>query len=481
MSNKKEDIIDVRNPRTGAYDFTLKITGKQEISQIVERLRENQFIWRQKSVEERITVMQTWSEVLKEYRTELINVVTVDTGRKYESIREVDNLSKWIDKWSIIAKKELQPYRSSSSLPMVEAESDYAAYPIAGIISPWNFPLSLSLMDAIPALLAGCATIIKPSEITPRFIEVITKTIDKVPELSKVLKYVPGDGSTGAALIENVDMVCFTGSVKTGRMVAIKSAERFIPSFLELGGKDPAIILKSADIDRATSAILFGSVLGAGQQCYSLERLYVDESIVDKFILSLKEKANKLTLAYPTPESGEIGPIISEDQAEILADQLQDAIDKGAIVHCGGEIENLGGGKWCRPTVISNVNSTMKIASKETFGPIMPIISFTNLNKAIEMANDSDFGLSGAVFAGSKEEAMEVAQQLEVGGVSINDAGITPFFIGDDDEHSKNSFKNSGLGGSRLGSKSINRFIRRKAIFSNSSSTPSPWWFTLDE
>src|SRR5699024_10899981 len=271
--------------------------------------------------------------------------------RKYESIREVDNLSKWIDKWSIIAKKELQPYRSSSSLPMVEAESDYAAYPIAGIISPWNFPLSLSLMDTIPALLAGCATIIKPSEITPRFIEVITKTIDKVPELSKVLKYVPGDGSTGAALIENVDMVCFTGSVKTGRMVAIKSAERFIPSFLELGGKDPAIILKSADIDRATSPTVFGSVLGAGQQCYTLE-------------------------------SGEIGPIISEDQAEILADQLQDAIDKGAIVHCGGEIENLGGGKWCRPTVISNVNSTMKIASKETFGPIMPIISFTNLNKA---------------------------------------------------------------------------------------------------
>src|SRR5699024_6490412 len=174
--------------------------------------------------------------------------------------------------------------------------------------------------------------------ITVRIIELNTKSSENVPELTNDLKYVPYDSSTVAALIEIVDIVLFTGSDKTGRMVAIKSAERFIPSFLELGGKDPAIILKSVDIDRATSAILFGSVLGAGQQCYSLERLYVDESIVDKFILSLKEKANKLTLAYPTPESGEIGPIISEDQAEILADQLQDAIDKGAIVHCGGEI-----------------------------------------------------------------------------------------------------------------------------------------------
>src|SRR5699024_8630742 len=138
----KEDVIDVRNPRTGAYDFTLKITGKHEMSQIVESLRENQFIWQQKNVEERIKIMQAWSEVLKEYRSELIDVVTVDTGRKYESIREVDNLSKWIDKWSIIAKKELQPYRSSSSLPMVDDERDYDAYSIAGIICHRNLSIS---------------------------------------------------------------------------------------------------------------------------------------------------------------------------------------------------------------------------------------------------------------------------------------------------------------------------------------------------
>ena len=269
-------------------------------------------------------------------KDELINALVTDTGRLSESVIEVDSFISSIDRWCGLAPEMFSTEHRTTAVPFIRLEQQLVPYPLVGVISPWNFPLLLSAIDTIPALLAGCAVIVKPSEIAPRFMEPLAKTIASVPELRDILAYVAGAGDTGAALIENVDLVCFTGSVATGRKVGEAAARRFIPAFLELGGKDPAIVLASADIELATSAILWGSVVNAGQSCLSIERIYVAESIFDNFVEKLVAKAKNLKLVYPSVKEGQIGPIIAEKQADIIAEHLQDAVKKGAIIHCGG-------------------------------------------------------------------------------------------------------------------------------------------------
>ncbi|MGB6015480.1 MAG: aldehyde dehydrogenase family protein, partial [Nodosilinea sp.] len=263
------------------------------------------------------------------------------------------------------------------------------------------------------------------------------------------------------------------GSVSTGKSVAQAAAKKMIPAFLELGGKDPAIVLASADLDLTTTSLLWGSVVNAGQSCLSIERIYVAESIFEPFVEMLVQKAKQLELAYPEPNSGQIGPIISERQAVLIASHLEDAIAKGAKIHCGGKIEGLGGGQWCRPTVITQVNHTMKIMTEETFGPIMPVMSFATTEEAIALANDTIYGLSGAVFAGSVTEAQAVGQQIDAGAISINDAGLTALIH----EGEKNAFKASGLGGTRMGPAALKRFMRKIAFLAKTNSFPDPWWF----
>jgi acyl-CoA reductase-like NAD-dependent aldehyde dehydrogenase len=302
-------------------------------------------------------------------------------------------------------------------------------------------------------------------------------TLNTIPQLRDVLNFVEGAGQTGADLIEDVDLICFTGSVETGRLVAEAAAQKFIPACLELGGKDPAIVLESADLDLATSAILWGSVVNSGQSCLSIERIYVAESIFEQFYHQLVTKSHKLKLAYPTIESGEIGPIICEKQAAIINDHLLDAVSKGAVIHCGGKVEELGGGWWCRPTVMTEVDHSMKVMTEETFGPIMPVMSFANIEEAINLANDSIYGLSAAIFSESEELALEIGMQIDVGAISINDAGLTAMM----QEGEKNAFKFSGLGGSRMGKAAFKRFMRKKAFLIKTNIDKDPWWFNNED
>ncbi|GIW11820.1 MAG: hypothetical protein KatS3mg061_2877 [Dehalococcoidia bacterium] len=194
----------------------------------------------------------------------------------------------------------------------------------------------LSLLDAIPALAAGCAVIIKPSEVTPRFVDPLRQTLAAVPALAPVVAFVQGAGETGAALIEVVDCLCFTGSVATGRKVAEAAARRFIPAYLELGGKDPAIVLASADLDQASSGIVWGATANTGQSCQSVERVYVQRPVFEEFVRQVVAKAEQVRLAYPDPNDGELGPIIFERQAAILEEHLRDASARGARILTGG-------------------------------------------------------------------------------------------------------------------------------------------------
>ncbi|WP_313138040.1 aldehyde dehydrogenase family protein [Paracoccus jeotgali] len=471
-------LIEVRNPRSGAVDYRFMPTDLDTLAQIAADARAAQPAWLARGVDGRAAVLARWVTKIEAAAPDLVAAVTADTGRHAESLREVGNVEKWVTRWSQIARSALASELSPTGNPDVMSVADYSPYPLVGVISPWNFPLSLSLMDAIPALLAGCAVIIKPSEVTPRFIEPLMATIAAVPELASVLHYVRGAGELGAALVEQVDMVCFTGSTTTGRKVAVRAAERFIPCFTELGGKDPAIVLQGADLDRATTAIVTGATLATGQQCYSIERIYVHRSLHDEFVELLAKKAQSLKLALPEPQDGRIGPLTFAPQAEIIERHFSDAAAKGAVIHTGGRIETHGGGMWCAPTVLSKVDHSMAVMTEESFGPLMPVMAFDDTAEAVRLANDSPYGLSGAVF-GPEEDALAVARQLDLGGISINDAGLAPFFIGDATAAEKTAFKASGLGGSRLGAESIKRFVRRKALLVNRSTQPSAWWFDV--
>jgi acyl-CoA reductase-like NAD-dependent aldehyde dehydrogenase len=291
--------------------------------------------------------------------------------------------------------------------------------------------------------------------------------------LAGVLAVVEGDGQTGAAMVDLVDAVCFTGSVPTGRRVAVAAARAFVPAFLELGGKDPAIVLASADLDRSADAVLWGGVANAGQSCLSIERVYVDARIFDAFTSRLVAGASRLRFAWPDVADGEIGPIIDPDQALVISGHLDDAVAKGATVRCGGTLQRHGGGFWCPPTVLTNVDHSMRVMTEETFGPVLPVMPFEDVDEAVRMANDTTFGLSAAVLAGTVEEALAVAGRIEAGAVSINDAALTAV-VRDGEKHSA---KASGLGGSRMGPASLHRFLRRQAFLINGRPDANPWWF----
>ncbi|MDJ0795396.1 MAG: aldehyde dehydrogenase family protein [Calothrix sp. MO_167.B12] len=465
--------IEVRNPRTGKYDYVIIPPPQKLLAQLCSRLRRAQKGWQQLGIKGRVAALQDWKKAIVASQDKLTEALVADTGRLSTSKLEVDSFLSTIDRWCQLAPKLMQDTAKETEIPFIQVQQTVVPYSLVGVISPWNFPLLLSTIDAIPALLAGCAVVVKPSEVAPRFMAPLLTALSSVPQLRDVFTFIEGAGETGVNLIDKVDAICFTGSVATGRKVAEMAAKRFIPAYLELGGKDPAIVLESADLELATSAILWGAVVNTGQSCLSIERIYVADSIFEKFYHQLVTKAHQLKLAHPQLEDGEIGPIIAEKQAAIIANHLQDAVEKGAIIHCGGKVEELGGGYWCRPTVLTEVNHNMLVMQEETFGPVMPVMAFSKVEEAVKLANDSIYGLSAAVFASTEFEALEVARQLDAGAISINDAALTAIMH----EGEKNAFKYSGLGGSRMGAAALARFMRKKAFLVKTKAIPDPWWF----
>ncbi|MBX9732538.1 MAG: aldehyde dehydrogenase family protein [Chitinophagaceae bacterium] len=465
--------MKIRNPRTGIYDYEIPDLSDEVVEHRCAALRMHQTEWKKSGVENRIGVLQEWKAAVMEKRGDLIEALSIDTGRAWETVLEADIVAASIDRWCGIARNFFSgEAKKDSSIPFIKLQQALVPFELIGVISPWNFPLLLSLIDTIPALLAGSSVIVKPSEVTPRFIEVINKTIDAVPRLSNVLSYIPGDGRVGTALVNNCDLICFTGSTATGQKVYDAASKRMIPVFLELGGKDPAIVLEGANLEYAADSIVWGSVANAGQSCLSIERVYVQDTIYDAFTQLLVKKAESFILNADNIHHGEIGPIIFEKQVAIINDHLRDAVEQGAEILTGStKCEEINGGYYCRPTVVVNVTHNMKLMQEETFGPIIPVMPFETKEEAITLANGTVYGLSGAVFAATVEEAMEVGSRIDGGAISINDAALTAIMH----EGEKNSFKLSGIGGTRMGPSAIKRFMRQKVFIIKEQPIVSPW------
>lgn len=459
--------MKVRNPRTGEYDYEIAPLSPEQLSEVASELRSAQLVWAECDVAERGLIMSKLRDAISRHAESITSALIADTGRAKISQIEVDGTMAMILRWAkssdaIIAGAMVQDRQTS--IPGISTSTRLSPYPLVGVISPWNFPLTLALIDAIPALMAGCTVIVKPSEITPRFIRPLAVALAEIPEIP--LRIIEGDGSTGASLVPLVDYIAFTGSVTTGRKVGAAAAKAFIPASLELGGKDPMVILSSSDPVKAAEIALRSTVVNSGQACQSIERVYVAREIAEPFLAALAAQASSVRLNYPEISKGDIGPFIFGKQADIVQAQINDALEKGARLITGGHVENLGGGLYLRPTVLADVTSDMTIMSDETFGPVIPVTIFDSVDQAVMLANDGVYGLSGAVIAATADEAEAIGARLDVGAVSINDGSLTSMVW----EAEKSSFGVSGLGPSRMGDSGLLRFYRKQALIRQSGS-----------
>ena len=454
--------LPVRNPRTGEWDHEVPITSPEDIASITTALRAAQAQWVAMGASGRAACLNRFADAVMAEVGPLGQALSVDTGRspfaQFEAIKSVELIRMWAERAGPILD-ELAGAGQSGQVPAVHYQHRLIPYQVVAVISPWNVPLLLAMIDSLAALSAGCSVLLKPSEVTPRFIEPLQRALDAVPELAAVLRIVTGGPETGKAMIEQVDAVCFTGSVKTGRQVSQQAAACFIPAFLELGGKDPAIVLPDADIPLAARAIIRSAIGMTGQACQSLERIYCHDSIAEPFTEELLAQLKVLSLTCTEDGAGDIAPLIFERQVETIQAQVDDALEKGATCLLGGEPVQAGG-IWYPPTLLTNVTHDMLIMQEETFGPVIPVVIYGDVEEAVALANDSTFGLSAAVFSADADAAKAVAERLQVGAISINDASLTGIV----NDVEKNSFRFSGMGGSRMGPAGLTRFLRKRAL-----------------
>jgi len=457
--------IDVRNPRTGEIDFHIEAASADEVAAVARRLREGQKAWAALGIQGRIAVMRRWAESLDKHNAAISAADSIDTGGNNTS-RIAVAMAKGVIHGSCAQAEALlasaQRQGTSPLMPNVNYDTLLKPLGLVGVISPWNAPAMLSLLRLIPPLVAGCAVILKPSEVTPRFTVPLRESFADIPELAAVFEIVNGAGETGAAVVEVADLINFCGSVPNGRRVAEGCARRLIPCELELGGKDPLVILDGANIEDAVSATVRGALTGTGQVCFSIERVYVQRNIFDEYLDALKARVAKVEISYPEMKPGALAPFTSPHQSKIVDAHLADAVAKGATIVAGGPSEVLGGGHYMRPTILTGVTHDMDIMRHETFGPVIPIMAFDTPEEAIALANDTEFGLSAAVMAATEEEARAVASQIDAGNVSLQDAFLT--FAAANAE--SDSFGASGMGGRRSG---ILRYIKRQAMLLNTA------------
>ncbi|MEU4812931.1 aldehyde dehydrogenase family protein [Nocardia fluminea] len=458
------DQLVVVNPATGAEVGTAPILSAEEVAGLAERGRAAQRGWEALGFDGRAVVLRRMQSWLADHADELIEAVQQETGRIFEdSVLELAYPLAALGFWARHAGKYLREKPIRLSSPMLlgkRLRSRYVPHGLVGVISPWNFPITIGFGDAIPALAAGNAVIIKPSEITPLSIEIVRRGLLECGMPADVFQVATGAGPTGAALVDVADMIMFTGSTATGRKIGAQAAQRLIPCSLELGGKDPTIVLADANIERAVNVTVFGTMVNSGQVCLSTERVYVEAPVYDEFVTKLVDKVSALRQGVPVaPGAVDVGAIISPAQIDIIDSQVKDAVAKGAKVLTGGGTVTGVPGRFYQPTVLVDVDHTMTCMIDETFGPLIPIMKVDNAEQAIALANDSRYGLAATIVTEDRAKGAALARRLEAGTVSVNDIISHCFSL----RLPMGGVKTSGIG-TRHGEDGIRKFCKKQSI-----------------
>jgi acyl-CoA reductase-like NAD-dependent aldehyde dehydrogenase len=456
--------IPVENPATGEIVATVPDLDAAAVAEMTAKGRAAQPQWNAIGFEARGRVLKRAQKWLIGNSERVIETIVSETGKTYEDAEfaEIAYAANAFGFWAKNAPKYLADRHVKSSQLLVKGKKlmvRYRPLGLVGVIGPWNYPLTNSFGDCIPALAAGNSVILKPSEVTPLTSLLMAEGLGECGLPDEVFQVASGRGGTGAALIEQVDMVMFTGSTKTGRMVAQAAAKRLIPCSLELGGKDPMIVLSDADLERAANLAVYYSMQNAGQTCISIERAYVEAPVYDEFVSRVTEKVRALRVGAPKgPGSVEVGAITFPPQMQTIADHVADAKGKGARVLVGGNALP-GAGRFFEPTVLVDVDHTMKVMTEETFGPTLPIMKVADAEEAIRLANESPYGLSASVFTKDVDRGEQIARRMHAGAANVNDALINYTAL----ELPMGGAKASGLG-SRHGSGGIRKYCEEQSL-----------------
>ena len=472
-----ETHIHVFDKATAELVETLVSDSAESVVAAAAQARAAQPAWAALSPKERGNIIKRARRELIKDKTKIRDALARETGKtSFEVIGELFSVCQDIGHYAGKATKWLKP-RKTGTYPLFGKKGmiTYKPFGVVGVITPWNAPLALALGDALPALFAGNTVLLKPSEITPLAVKYAIEAFNRVlPE--GVLQCLIGEGAVGSILVEQVDMVTMTGSCATGKRVMQKASEKLTPVLLELGGKDPMIVLNDANVERASNAAVWGSCFMTGQVCMSVERIYVESGIAPEFKRLVQEKIQAIkTGPELAVDERDYGPFIGPAQVKIVEDHVASASQQGAtIAHGGHRLQNEKSGVFFEPTLITDVDHSMRIMHEETFGPVVCVMEVGNVEEAIRLANDSVYGLNASIWTKNIKKGIELAQRLESGNVCINDcifnAGVHSLPFG--------GTKQSGVGSRHGGPDGLRAFCHTQSLMIEPRNKPKEMaWF----
>ena len=473
----RQSTVEVRNPADGTVVGEVPNDVADIVAAKAHELRLRQPEWEAMGAKGRKPWLLKFQDWVLDNAERITDVLQSETGKpRAEASMEPPLTADLLNYWARNAEDflaDLHPKPHSLLMKTKRLTTVYRPYPVVGMIIPWNFPFANAALDGVPALAAGAAMLLKPSEVTPlsavEFVRGWTE-IGAPP----VLALTTGYAETGAAVIANSDYVHFTGSTATGRKVAVACAERLIPYSLELGGKDPAVVLADADLERAANGIAWGGMFNSGQVCVSIERVYVEAPIYDEFVAKLTDNVSRLRQGQDDDRYRfDVGAMATPAQRDIVRRHVDEAVAAGARVTTGGQ--PTGVGTFFQPTVLADVDQSMACVNEETFGPTLPVVKVADEDEAIRLANDSTYGLSATVWTGDNARGERVARRLEAGAVNVNDAMANGFQFA----LPMPGWKHSGVGSRNGGADGLLKYCRPQAITTPRIPTQAnePLWY----
>ncbi|MGI9021563.1 MAG: aldehyde dehydrogenase family protein [Solirubrobacterales bacterium] len=465
--------IAVENPATGETLAEVPELGADEITAMAGAARAAQPGWEEMGYEARGEILLAARRWMVTNAERVVGTICAETGRPADETQfaEFGYGISALEFWAKRAPDYLADEEIESVSPFVRGRRMLVRYRpvgLVGVIGPWNYPLNNSFGDCIPALAAGNAVILKPSEVTPLTSLLMAEMLTESGCPEGVFQIATGRGEAGAALVDEVDFVMFTGSLATGKKVMAKAAETLTPVSLELGGKDPMIVLADADLERATNAAASYGLNNAGQACISVERVYVEDAIHDEFLERLTEKVENLRQGPPgAAGTVDVGAIIFPPQLDLIEAHVNDAVERGARVVTGGA-RGAGPGRFYEPTILAEVDHSMRCMTEETFGPTLPVMRVSGVEEAVSLANDGPYGLQASVWTRDEVRGEEVARRIESGVACVNDAQVNYAAL----ELPMGGWKESGLG-SRHGPDGIRKYTRRQSLLVTAGDAPA--------
>ena len=457
--------------------------SEKEVRTAVDKARIAQSMWRKFGIQKRLVILRKFQQLVQERKSEIAKLITQEAGKPCvealltEVLVVLDASSFLIENAYSLLRDEPVTH-GNLALKTKSGRLVREPYGVVGIISPWNYPFSIPATESLAALVAGNAVVLKPSEFTSLTALQLRSLLHQAGVPNDAFQVVVGDGITGKALTESaIDKLIFTGSVPTGKRAAQEAAARLLPVTLELGGKDPMLVLEDANVDVASSGAVWGAFVNAGQACLSVERCYVHRSLYDAFLQACVRKTQQLRVGNGMDTEIDIGPLIHENQLRVVESHVEDARHLGARVLTGGARLPELGPNFYAPTVIADVTQEMRIMREETFGPVLPVMPFDEENEAVRLANDSEFGLAASVWTRDRARGEALARRIQAGTVMVNDA-VSCFGIS---EAPHGGMKSSGIGRThgRLG---LEEMVRVKYVDSDRMlGVKKIWWYGYGE